>query len=83
MELIRFNGTGDGVIDAPVLHMDGALGADFTLCGRGQLAMTMKSVAARETTRNGYHRLQAAAYRRSVHLPLQIRRTLLLVHRRP
>lgn len=33
MKLIRFKGTGDGVVDVPVLHLDGCLGADYTLCG--------------------------------------------------
>lgn len=33
MKLIRFVGNGDGVVDTPVLHLSGALGADYTLCG--------------------------------------------------
>lgn len=33
MKLIRFTGTGDGVVDAPVLHLDGGFGPDYTLCG--------------------------------------------------
>lgn len=33
MRLIRFVGDGDDVVDSSVLHLDGVIGSDYTLCG--------------------------------------------------